>query len=650
MSVKAAINSSNGNVDITQYLAVEKGTGMEPGDPTFTEKIFARSLLKAGATLALEHLREKELVFPLILSLPIERLANPILNPSFAYDGQGSTTAAEWTTGPIVGINPGATLTVHDIPGYAQAASIFGLESYCEVHTAGTLANEGISTGNTIPCVSGVPITIYLSIFEEIAGQKIQLFLGNAKTFSQIAITQTNNGWTRHSITLTPSETGFIKFCVRSVGTEKINILFTAVSEKEPYKDGDSAGWKWNGPAGRSESENKHGKTGLANLIQEINTIIHTPGAKVEWQDEGATQPTYYDLISGQFDDEFDYRLSEKNALRGKLRLFTQPLGYVSKNGPRALMVQGVATTVQVGTAPIITFQASGVLDGDAPAVIQAQGIASTAAVEGRPDFYTAISVLPSASYIPYIPAASSAIVLMTFFSEASAPGGTYAHFSNPHSAITVERGGYQQTKFNYAGEHRVLMAARTPSLAIVTPCRLYKYNTGFVNNTVATPLATSGWHLYDLGVITTASSALAAGESFFLALSVGIENVASAAIDFAGLIILPEQSTCWLTTLSGIPAQSKRMNGYTTFDGQAQAIRLGGYIGVPASGISASIANVEGPFSPDVTGYSRGAIPQIQAAASPPVLAMLWAEPNGSMSNGVKLSINVLERTRYVF
>lgn len=51
----------------TGYLDVQAADGMDPADPQFTTKIWGRSILKEGATLALEQLTEKELLFPLLL-------------------------------------------------------------------------------------------------------------------------------------------------------------------------------------------------------------------------------------------------------------------------------------------------------------------------------------------------------------------------------------------------------------------------------------------------------------------------------------------------------------------------------------------------------------------------------------------------------
>lgn len=55
-------------LDLSAYLDVVQGDGMDPYDPRFTDKIFSHSLLKEGGTLALEDFKLKELVFPVVLT------------------------------------------------------------------------------------------------------------------------------------------------------------------------------------------------------------------------------------------------------------------------------------------------------------------------------------------------------------------------------------------------------------------------------------------------------------------------------------------------------------------------------------------------------------------------------------------------------
>lgn len=456
--VKLTLRSSNGEVTLTPYLDVEAGRGMEPGAPSFTNKVFAHSLLKQGATLALEDLQLKEQVFP---------------------------------------------------------------------------------------------------------------------------------------------------------------VKLTAASKSQ-----------------------------LTELIELINTILNTPGCQVEWQDEGAIRPTFFDLASGQFDDEFDFRLGQNNWLKGHLRLFSQPLGYWSQKGARQVKVNAVATTTRVGTSPIVVFPASGVFDGDAPSLIQG-GLVGSGWLLSKS--YSAISVLPSSEYTPWLPIAS----LLGSFTGASpvysaatnAPGGTAARWINPAFGEYL-RFTASAAKFAYTGEQRLLLAARVPPSAegvVVTSLQNGGEQGSLTLNTFAIP-ATTTWGLYDLGVARGASANFAHGDYYRWGLQMNHAG-ASNGVEIAGVVQLPESNTAWINgsnlTKNGLVGESSKWN----FDGVSNSVFYGADNGVPASGIVTTAPN--GVM--DWTGYARGAIPAVPVSASPPLIAMLAMNAYGASNNGkIEMALNVLERYRY--
>lgn len=464
MSVELELQSSNGNFSFVgpgrEFLDVEAGRGMEPGDPKFTEKVFAKSLLKQGATLALETLHEKELVFPLKL----------------------------------------------------------------------------------------------------------------------------------HAST----------------------------------------------------------KDGVTAAIREINMIVNTAGCLLKWKDEGASAPTYFNLISGQLDDEYDFRVGQNNWLKCRLRLFTQPLGVSTKLGPRALTISSSATTISIGTAPLATFTATGMLAGDAAALIQAQLVAEGTEAISK---YLAFSVLP-ASYVPFIPAPSMpGLASHSFVTAANTPGATYAHVVNPEDELAIWKAP-STTRFSYVGEQRLLVLARTPSGASVQPIFRRSESDNEIlgiseSMGVATPAATSAWQTLDLGAISTASSTLALNAPYGFAIEPLLGGGASRAIDVAAVVQLPEISTCFVNTKTNSGGSGE---GLFAFDGISNAIWGAAYLGVPASGISpSSTFDLQ-----EWTRYSRGGIPQAPVATGAPVFAMLLMPVGGNASTfatrTLKMNVNVLERTRYAF
>jgi hypothetical protein len=382
-------------------------------------------------------------------------------------------------------------------------------------------------------------------------------------------------------------------------------------------------------------------KRAVNEIVEEVGTLINTPGSQVEWQDFGESESTFWDIISGQIDIEENYWENAQNWLVGKLRLFVQPLGYFTRAGARAVGVSGVATTVRVGTSPVIVFPASGSIRGDGPALLQGQlvseGVASSACY--------AMSVLPSNEYIPFIPAASGAKFQSSFATEANAPGGTYAHWVGIGGGTEIYEFSTASSKYSYVGENRILVAARTPAGA--TPICLRTVYQGFFSE-AATIAATTAWRLYDLGVINVASSYLNTGEKHKLQLRYAVTVGPSTAIDIGGMIQLPDKTTTFLNT--GTYAASANLN-YASFDGVANTVNIGGNLGVSASGIEKSVASTGTANISELTGYSRGAIPPVPASNEPISVAFLVAGiVGGSMNKKTLVNVNVLERCRYMF
>lgn len=404
---------------------------------------------------------------------------------------------------------------------------------------------------------------------------------------------------------------------------------------------------------------NAGNKEKLDELVEKINKILNTPGTQVEWVDEGALESTYWDLISGQCDVEYDLRRGEKNYLDAKLRLFVQPLGYYSKKGPKALEAFG-GTTVSKGTSPLVVFRANSVLKGDAPSLIQAQ-ILSKSVVHGQ---VAAVSALPSLEFVPLAPAASYAVGpsgngggTMSFSADSFAPTGTMAHIVPSAAGVVYTFTSEEKSKYAYVGENRILLAARTPtvsaSFSASANINIIPFKTLFRGQygAVATPYATGAWRLYDLGIVNSASSYLNSGEKYSVSVYLENNTGASRAIDIGGLIQLPDRNTCWLNTgpIATVTASLANQN-VISFDGVANAIRIGANMGVPAAGASPAVASQTTSVI-DVSANVRGNIPTIQPGQEVNTIACLVANMYGGTMNAETLvNVNVLERCRYVF
>lgn len=111
--MQLVISCANQQLDVTQYLDVTDGGGMDPANPSFTEKVFTRSLLKEGGTLALESFQLRELQFPIKLNaasqsatIQLEQQINQIVNTPGAVatwqdDGLSQATTFDLASGQL---------------------------------------------------------------------------------------------------------------------------------------------------------------------------------------------------------------------------------------------------------------------------------------------------------------------------------------------------------------------------------------------------------------------------------------------------------------------------------------------------------------------------------------------------------------------
>jgi len=79
---------------------------------------------------------------------------------------------------------------------------------------------------------------------------------------------------------------------------------------------------------------NAQSKTALHALVQRVNNELRPlvdgvsmSPVRLQWQDAGATAPTYYECVFGRFESSFSMRHSERGWLAGTLRLYVRPYG-----------------------------------------------------------------------------------------------------------------------------------------------------------------------------------------------------------------------------------------------------------------------------------------------------------------------------------
>lgn len=348
----------------------------------------------------------------------------------------------------------------------------------------------------------------------------------------------------------------------------------------------------------------------LTALVREVNTIINGAACEVEWQDEGATTATTFDLASGQCDPEFDFRQGQQKQpwLKAKLRLFVQPLA--SRGAPvvRAPITGGTSAA----TAPVVQFTATGSVGGDAPALL----MASIWGGAGSGGEYMAISVLPDLAYQSWWQGASM--------------GPAFAASSNFSFSVATANGSFRKIGSMavgaFTGQNRLLLMARPLNNA--SSCYVSVQAKGvtfgespfFAASAVVGGSNPSGkpWDMIDMGVLTVPGSP--AAQAWYLE----IEGSSPVPLQVYGAILLPENTTCWLHSAS----PSVFGNVSYVFDGVYSQVRQTGFL----------------PWTQAV----RGPVPVVLPGATA-AFAALWYRSNGEplLTN---VSVALQERTRYVF
>lgn len=447
--------------------------------------------------------------------------------------------------------------------------------------------------------------------------------------------------------------------------------------------------------------------------VAELNQIINTPGATCEWQDEGATQPTVFDLSSGQFDVEYNYREHQQNYVKGLLRLFVQPLG--RKAGPRLL-----ATASGVGPLLMISPYASGgglvakastqagvagfggqqqpsggvfywgnpSLAGDAPAQLQISYVGplpNTASNAGVLP-YAMAAILPDQNYRPLITIPEVSEFGGTIIKSAVVPASQYANLQHTaNAAADVET----VMKFapaagavppaNWAGQHRILVIARASGTGTGEPPGgfIEAFGPGWGAKSTASPPLGLDWGLYDLGTISMRASEPVV-PNVEVAVRLHQPGAGSVAADIAGFIMLPE-ATSWFLNPVAVSASTygypPGMSTAAPAGYWSNTILLDDTLGdqfVYAGGSQTAAPSPTGmaASAQRMTTFSRGVVPRADPKNGPPIIAIVGVPQNStptslyqgllahytpaaSWTNNQNLrtvaQVNVLERVRYV-
>lgn len=285
----------------------------------------------------------------------------------------------------------------------------------------------------------------------------------------------------------------------------------------------------------------------LHDLVRDLNRELR-PGATVVWQDDGATQATYFTLAFGRLEEDYNYRRAAAGYLGVTVHLWVSPFG---TTGTQRLL------SFVAGSGLLITASLAA-LDGDVPAdALFAVGGLDSTDQRGR---LVVVAPLPHPSYLTDVPAAS-----LGLFGAASLVGASGAPGSQ---LVRMTEGG--ETRFRlpipsvHAGANRVLVIARplsVPGMAFT----LFHPEGYAVGPTMVASGDGKGWLTYDAGVLRVPSiypgpsaydlalrsgmpSLVAAGTSGYVDTSLNLASYTPGGmLDVGRVLVLPDEQACFV-------------------------------------------------------------------------------------------------------
>lgn len=431
----------------------------------------------------------------------------------------------------------------------------------------------------------------------------------------------------------------------------------------------------------------------MAIAIQQVNEVLNTPGAVLSWQDDGLSQPTYFDLLTGELQIEYSYRKAQKAYTKAKLLTFSAPLGRTA--GPRAyaaasglgplLMISPYASSGKLALAASAAgFGASGgifgpngasggisylgnpSLAGDAPAQLTISYQGASEATFGPVQSFV-IAALPGPTYNPLIPGAAltgdgnvirSATAVASAYFSASPIGVSPPGANGLYVANNAGLPGPGVPPLSWSGQHRLFAIARastTLAAASVTAViGLFPDGILVGATTIASIAPLTDWGLYDLGTY-----ALRPSEPSYNNLNLFM-GAASATVDLTALYSFPDATAWFLSGPRVVLPSDAPTAAFDQFPGDNVILvddTRGDQWLFPANTMPPAPPGNLAQYGVDgarVTQYSRGLIPRPDPKAGLPTLALLAVRQaipgtTNPMNYPTYAQLNVQERTRYI-
>lgn len=283
----------------------------------------------------------------------------------------------------------------------------------------------------------------------------------------------------------------------------------------------------------------------LHELVRQINQEIrNTRPLRVEWQDNGATDSTFYDVAYARFDPDFKFPQARAGWLAGTLRVWcAPPYGHTATE-------RVVGTSLASG--PLVRLSCASI-EGDVPALPKVMVSFPSAIVD---DHVLAVTVPPSGSYAIRVPAASLSLAGgATLVGATAYAGAQYVQQNINNDGIPDPVCSFSlSVPAAYGGRNRILALLERSGTGTVTAA---------MNTAGAMPGAPSAWlraatvtigpnsglGLYDLGVFSVPTDIPVGGLSTSIyRLRLDGNAVASAKLNVNEIYLMPEDQTVLVT------------------------------------------------------------------------------------------------------
>lgn len=272
---------------------------------------------------------------------------------------------------------------------------------------------------------------------------------------------------------------------------------------------------------------------GLRECVIDLNRRL-AAARQLRWKDEGASNSTYYDIVSAVFEPDYRHFRARQTWLSGTLRLVTRPYGHTGTT-----RIAGTAA----GTGPLLQIPMPSVA-GDAPAQLETVfggAIVSDGSLNGlvmQPVY--AAAVVPT-TFDPVL--SPSALTADGYASVVGATGGVASRAVRGliHAPRPVARAHLSAT--SYEGEHRVLALLRSPASVALTAFLGLGLGASQSIGPTVTVAGGSAWNLVDLGAARL-SPERAAPTAYLSIVGGRGTTVATQAVEITQVYLLPEQHT----------------------------------------------------------------------------------------------------------